>query len=84
MATDYKSFTNAELSKQIEKIQIELQRRRENIEKEQRWTEICNILHNWFRDYGEISINMGFTKTYLDERDDYSVIGEIHITFEEE
>ena len=48
MASDYKPFTNAELSKQIEKIQIELQRRRENIEKEQRWTEIRNILHNWF------------------------------------
>ena len=60
MATDYKSFTNAELSKQIEKIQIELQRRRENIEKEQRWTEIRNILHNWFRDYGEIIIDTGF------------------------
>ena len=83
MASDYKPFTNAELSKQIEKIQIELQRRRENIEKEQRWTEIRNILHNWFRDYGEISIDMGFTKTYLDERDDYSVIGEIHITYGE-
>ena len=83
MASDYKSFTNAELSKQIKEMKSELQRR-ENAEKEQRWTEIRNILHNWFRDYGEISIDMGFTKTYLDERDDYSVIGEIHITFEEE
>ena len=83
MATDYKSFTNAELSKRIEKIQIELQRRRENIEKEQRWTEIRNILHNWFRDYGEIPIDMNFTETTLDERDDYSTIGEIHLVYEE-
>ena len=83
MSTDYKSFTNAELLKQIEKMRIELQRRG-NIEKEQRWIEVRNILHDWFRDYGEIPIDMGFTETYLDEKDDYSVIGEIHITFEEE
>ena len=83
MATNYESFTNEELLEQIEEMQTELQRR-ENTEKEQRWTEIRNILHNWFQDYGEISIDMGFTKTYLDERDDCSVIGEIHITFEEE
>ena len=83
MITDYKSFTNAELLEQIEEMRTELQRR-ENTEKEQRWIEIRNILHNWFRDYGEISIDMGFTKIYLDERDDYSTIGEIHITFEEE
>ena len=83
MATDYKSFTNAELSKQIKEMKAELQRR-ENAEKEQRWTEIRNILHDWIRDYGEIHIDMGFTETYLDKRDDYSVIGEIHITFEEE
>lgn len=82
MATDYKSFTNAELSKQIEEMKAELQRR-ENIEKEQRWTEVRNILHNWFRDCGEITIDMNFTETSLDERDDYSTIGEIHITFEE-
>lgn len=83
MVTDYKSFTNAELSKQIKEMQAELQKR-ERIEKEQRWTEIRNILHNWFRDYGEISIDMGFTETCLDEKDDYSVIGAIHVTFEEE
>ena len=83
MATDYKSFTNAELSKQNKEMKAELQRR-ENAEKEQRWTEIRNILHDWIRDYGEIHIDMGFTETYLDKRDDYSVIGEIHITFEEE
>lgn len=80
MATDYKSFTNAELSKQIEEMQAELQRR-EYFEKEQRWTEVRNILHNWFRDYGEIPIYMDFTETSLDEGDDYSTIGEIHITF---
>ena len=84
MATDYKSFTNAELSKQIEKIQIELQRRRENIEKEQRWTEICNILHNWFRDYGEIVVDTGFIpEITINKEDDYSTIGEIHITYGE-
>ena len=82
MATDYKSFTNAELSKQIKEMKAELQRR-EYAEKEQRWIEIRNILHNWFRDYGEISIDMGFTKTTLDERDDYSTIGEIHLVYEE-
>ena len=84
MASDYKPFTNAELSKQIEKIQIELQRRRENIEKEQRWTEIRNILHNWFRDYGEIIIDTGFIpEITINKEDDYSTIGEIHITYEE-
>ena len=83
MTTDYKSFTNAELSEQIEKMRAELHRR-ENIEKEQRWEEVLGILHDWFQDYGEIPIDMGFTETSLDERDDYSVIGEIHITFEEE
>ena len=82
MATDYKSFTNAELSKQIKEMKAELQRR-EYAEKEQRWIEIRNILHNWFRDYGEISIDMGFTETTLDERDDYSTIGEIHLVYEE-
>lgn len=84
MATDYKFFTNAELSKRIEKIQIELQRRRENIEKEQRWEEVCNILHKWFRDYGEITIDTGFIpEISINKEDDYSVIGEIHITYEE-
>ena len=83
MATDYKSFTNAELSEQIKEMQAELQKR-ERTEKEQRWTEVRNILHNWFHDYGEISIDMGFTETCLDEKDDYSVIGAIHVTFEEE
>lgn len=84
MASDYKPFTNAELSKQIEKIQIELQRRRENIEKEQRWTEIRNILHNWFQDYGEIIIDTGFIpEITINKEDDYSTIGEIHITYEE-
>ena len=84
MASDYKPFTNAELSKRIEKIQIELQRRRENIEKEQRWTEIRNILHNWFRDYGEIIIDTGFIpEITINKEDDYSTIGEIHITYEE-
>lgn len=82
MATDYKSFTNAELSKQIKEMQAELQKR-ERIEKEQRWTEVRNILHNWFRDYGEIPIDMNFTETCLDERDDYSTIGEIHLVYEE-
>ena len=82
MTTDYKSFTNAELSKQIKEMQAELQKR-ENVEKEQRWTEIRNILHNWFRDYGEIPIYMNFTGTALDERDDYSTIGEIHIKYRE-
>lgn len=80
MTTDYKSFTNAELSKQIEEMQAELQKR-EYIEKEQRWAEVRNILHNWFRDYGEIPIYMDFTETSLDEGDDYSTIGEIHMTF---
>ena len=84
MASDYKPFTNAELSKQIEKIQIELQRRRENIEKEQRWTEIRNILHNWFRDYGEIVVDTGFIpEITINKEDDYSTIGEIHITYGE-
>ena len=84
MASDYKPFTNAELSKRIGKIQIELQRRRENIEKEQRWTEIRNSLHNWFRDYGEIIIDTGFIpEITINKEDDYSRIGEIHITYEE-
>ena len=83
MASDYKPFTNAELSKQIEKIQIELQRR-ENAEKEQRWTEIRNILHNWFRDYGEIVVDTGFIpEITINKEDDYSTIGEIHITYGE-
>ena len=59
MATDYKSFTNTELLKQIEEMQTELQRR-ENSEKEQRWTEVRNILNNWFQDYGEIIVDTGF------------------------
>ena len=76
MATDYKSFTNAELSKQIKEMQAELQRR-ENAEKEQRWAEIRNILHNWFRDYGDIDINCGYF--YLRDDDDYSYLGEIYL-----
>lgn len=75
MATDYKSFTNAELSKQIKKMQAELQKR-ERIEKESRWTEVCNILYNWIRDYGDIDINSG--ELYLDNETDYSSFGEIH------
>ena len=81
MATDYKSFTNAELSKQIEEMRTELQRR-ENTEKERRWTEIRNILHNWFRDYGEITVDTGFIpEISINKEDDYSTIGEIHITY---
>lgn len=75
MATDYKSFTNAELSKQIKEMQAELQKR-ERIEKEKRWTEVCNILCNWIRDYGSIDINSG--ELYLDNEADYSSFGEIH------
>lgn len=75
MATDYKSFTNAELSKQIKEMQAELQKR-ERIEKENRWTEVCNILYNWIRDYGDIDINSG--ELYLDNSADYSSFGEIH------
>ena len=83
MATNYKSFTNAELSKQIEEMRTELQRR-ENTEKERRWTEIRNILHNWFRDYGEITVDTGFIpEISINKEDDYSTIGEIHITYEE-
>lgn len=83
MATDYKSLTNAELSKQIKEMQTELQRR-ENIEKKQRWTEVRNILHNWFRDYGEIIVDTGFIpEISFNKEDDYSTIGEIHITYEE-
>ena len=83
MATDYKSFTNVELSKQIKEMQAELQRR-ENIEKEQRWTEVCNILYNWIRDYGAIDINSGFIpEISINKEDDYSVISEIHITYGE-
>ena len=83
MATDYKSFTNAELSEQIEKMRAELQRRK-NIEKEQRWEEVCNILHKWFRDYGEITIDTSFIpEITINKEDDYSTIGEIHITYEE-
>lgn len=75
MATDYKSFTNAELSKQIKEMQAELQKR-ERIEKESRWAEVCNILYNWIRDYGDIDINSG--EFYLDNEADYSSFGEIH------
>lgn len=75
MATDYKSFTNAELSKQIKEMQSELERR-ERIEKESRWTEVCNVLYNWIRDYGDIDINSG--ELYLDNSADYSSFGEIH------
>ena len=75
MATDYKSFTNAELSKQIKEMQAELQKR-ERIEEENRWTEVCNILYNWIRDYGDIDINSG--ELYLDNSADYSSFGEIH------
>ena len=83
MTTDYKSFTNAELSKQIKEMRTELQRRK-NIEKEQRWEEVCNILHKWFRDYGEITIDTGFIpEISINKEDDYSVIGEIHITYGE-
>lgn len=83
MTTDYKSFTNAELSNQIEEMQAELQRRI-NSEKEQRWTEIRNILHNWFQDYGEIVVDTGFIpQISINKEDDYSTIGEIHITYEE-
>lgn len=75
MATDYKSFTNAELLKQIKEMQAELQRR-EGIEKERRWIEVRNILYNWIRDYGGIDINSG--ELYLDNGADYSSFGEIH------
>lgn len=76
MATDYKSFTNAELSKQIEEMKAELQRR-ENIEKEQRWVELRTVLHNWFHDYGDIAINCG--DFYLRDDNDYSSFGEIYL-----
>ena len=83
MVTDYKSFTNAELLEQIEEMRTELQRR-ENTEKEQRWTEIRNILHNWFRDYGEIVVDTGFIpEITINKEDDYSTIGEIHIIYGE-
>ena len=83
MATDYKSFTNTELSKQIEEMQTELQRR-ENAEKELRWIELRNILHNWFRDYGEIIVDTGFIpEISINKEDDYSTIGEIHIVYGE-
>ena len=83
MATDYKSFTNAELLEQIEEMRTELQRR-ENTEKEQRWTEVRNILHNWFRDYGEIIVDTGFIpEITINKEDNYSTIGEIHITYGE-
>lgn len=75
MATDYKSFTNAELLKQIEEMQAELQERKD-IEKERRWIEIRNILHSWFSDYGNIEINDG--EFYLRDSDDYSSLGEIY------
>lgn len=78
MATDYSAFTTAKLSKEIAKMQAELQRR-ENLEKEQRWTEVRNILHNWIQDYGEIPLYIDFLETSLDQRDDYSTIGEIYI-----
>ena len=77
MATDYKSFTNEELSKQIEEMKAELQRR-ENLEKERRWTEVRNILYNWFRDYGDIDINFG--ELYLNNNANYSCFGEIITT----
>lgn len=75
MATDYKSFTNEELAKQIKEMQAELQKR-ERIEKENRWTEVCDILYNWIRDYGYIDINSG--DVYLSDEADYSSFGEIH------
>ena len=75
MATNYESFTNEELSKLIKKMQTELQKR-ERIEKEGRWIEVCNILYNWIRDYGDIDINSG--ELYLDNGADYSSFGEIH------
>lgn len=75
MATDYTSFTNAELSKQIKEMQAELQKR-ERIEKESRWTEVRNILNDWIRDYGAIEINSG--DFYLINEADYSSFGEIH------
>ena len=84
MATDYKSFTDAELSKQIEEIQAEFQRMIEDSEKKQRWTEGCNILHNWFQDYGEIIVDTGFIpEITINKEDDYSTIGEIHLIYEE-
>lgn len=79
MATDYNTFTTAKLSKEIEKMQAELQRR-ENLEKEQRWTEVRDIVHNWIQDYGGIPLHIDFLETSLDQRDDYSTIGEIYIT----
>lgn len=83
MITDYKSFTNAELSRQIKEMQTELQKR-ERIEKDKRWTEVCGILHNWFRDYGEITVDTGFIpEITINKEDDYSTIGEIHIIYEE-
>lgn len=77
MTNDYSSFTNAELSKQIEKMQAELQKR-ERIEEERRWAEICDILHNWIKDYGDIEVNDG--EFYLDATVDFSSFGEIHTT----
>ena len=76
MATGYKSFTNAELSKQIKEMQAELQRRL-NPEKVQRWEELKTVLHNWIHDYGDIAINCG--DFYLRDDDDYSSFGEIYL-----
>lgn len=76
IATDYKSFTNAELLKQIKEMQTELQKR-ENIEKERRWIEVRNILHSWYSDYGDIEVNYG--EFYLQDSDDYSSLGEIYL-----
>nr|DAG74409.1 MAG TPA: hypothetical protein [Caudoviricetes sp.] len=77
MANDYNSFTNAELSKLMEEIQAEIQRRK-RIEEKRRWAEVRDILHNWIKDYGDIEVNDG--EFYLDATVDFSSFGEIHTT----
>lgn len=61
----------------LKRCQAELQKR-ERIEEERRWAEVCDILHNWIKDYGDIEVNDG--EFYLDAPVDFSSFGEIHTT----
>lgn len=74
MDINYQNFSKNELITHIQKMKEELEKRN-RIEKEKRWHEVCDILYDWFKDYGKIDINSG--EIYLNEDMDFSSFGEI-------
>lgn len=72
MEINYKNLSDEELAKFIREGTEEVNRRKKNEEK-RRWGEICDILHKWFIDFGDIDINRG--EVFLDENCDFSCPG---------